>query len=144
MSSFGNQAFLNRSAFDPVKTKLRTPRHLLLIDRVLIDRARNRSTQSIATERPVPDGAGMWTSEIWSMKMGTMQQESISTWLIVSGIVLAIIGLLVKAGLLSWFGHLPGDIRAEGEQYRFYFPLTSMILLSVALSLLVSLLRRFL
>lgn len=78
------------------------------------------------------------------MNMGLMQQESIGNWLIITGIVLAIIGLLAKAGFLSWFGHLPGDIRAEGEQYRFYFPMTSMILLSVALSLLVSLLRRLL
>lgn len=60
------------------------------------------------------------------------------------GFALAAIGLLALIGALSWFGHLPGDIRINGRNVRVYLPLTSMLLASAALSLLVSLLRRFL
>jgi membrane protein implicated in regulation of membrane protease activity len=65
------------------------------------------------------------------------------TWLIVGGIVLIIIGLLANSGLLGWFGRLPGDIRIEREHLRFYFPITTMILLSVLLSALLYLFRKF-
>jgi hypothetical protein len=56
---------------------------------------------------------------------------------------LAVIGLLVLSGALSWFGHLPGDIRIHGRNMRVYVPLTSMLLASALLTLLFSLLRRF-
>ncbi|PTL79424.1 DUF2905 domain-containing protein [Vitiosangium sp. GDMCC 1.1324] len=58
----------------------------------------------------------------------------------VLGVVLLVIGLLVYSGALSWFGRLPGDLRWEGEHTRVYFPLASMLLLSVALSVLLGLL----
>ncbi|WP_233261908.1 DUF2905 domain-containing protein [Vitiosangium sp. GDMCC 1.1324] len=60
--------------------------------------------------------------------------------LMVLGVVLLVIGLLVYSGALSWFGRLPGDLRWEGEHTRVYFPLASMLLLSVALSVLLGLL----
>ena len=60
-----------------------------------------------------------------------------------AGIALIIIGLIAKTGMLSWFGQLPGDIRIEREGFRFYFPLMSMILISVGLSALVAVVRRF-
>ncbi len=59
------------------------------------------------------------------------------------GAVLILVGLLVWSGALNWFGRLPGDIRIEREGVRIYFPLVSMLLLSVAWSLLLYLLRRF-
>jgi membrane protein implicated in regulation of membrane protease activity len=65
------------------------------------------------------------------------------TWLIAAGIVLIIIGVLANSGLLGWFGRLPGDIRIEREHMRFYFPITTMILLSVLLSALLYLFRKF-
>jgi hypothetical protein len=45
---------------------------------------------------------------------------------------------LAKLGL----GHLPGDISFRGERFSFYFPITTCIVLSVALSLLFWLIRR--
>ena len=60
-----------------------------------------------------------------------------------AGIALIIVGLLIYSGGLSWFGRLPGDIRYEDERTRVYIPITSMLLVSVALSLLMYLLRRF-
>ena len=44
--------------------------------------------------------------------------------------------------MLSWFGRLPGDIRIERPHTRIYIPLTSMLLVSVALSLIAAVLRR--
>ena len=68
---------------------------------------------------------------------------SITNWIIGAGTALIIIGLIAKTGVLSWFGQLPGDIRIEREGFRFYFPLMSMILISVGLSALVAVVRRF-
>ena len=44
--------------------------------------------------------------------------------------------------LVTWFGRLPGDIRLERDGFRFYCPVTSMILVSIALSLLVRLFNK--
>jgi hypothetical protein len=65
--------------------------------------------------------------------------------LIITGIILIIACLILyfAGNKLSWLGHLPGDIRVEKENMRFYFPLTTMILVSVLLSLILYLLRKF-
>ena len=68
---------------------------------------------------------------------------SITNWIIGAGFALIIIGLIAKTGVLSWFGQLPGDIHIEREGFQFYFPLMSMILISVGLSALVAVVRRF-
>jgi hypothetical protein len=62
--------------------------------------------------------------------------------LILAGIVLILLGLLAKYGLLGWFGHLPGDVHIKGENGAFYFPVTTMLLLSVVLSALFYWLRQ--
>ena len=62
--------------------------------------------------------------------------------LIVVGLGIALIGLLVWSGGLSWFGRLPGDIRIERETVHIYIPLVSMFLVSVVLSLLMYLINR--
>ena len=56
--------------------------------------------------------------------------------------VLALLGLVVYWGGFSWFGRLPGDIRYESDSTRIYFPITSMILVSLVLTLLANLARR--
>ena len=65
--------------------------------------------------------------------------------LLVLGLVLVALGLiwLYAPWLVGWFGRLPGDIRIEREGFRLYLPLTSMLLVSVALSLLLNLLARW-
>ena len=65
-------------------------------------------------------------------------------WLIVAGMVLVGVGLVVWAGGFAWFGRLPGDLRFEGERSRVYIPITSMILVSLALTVLLNLVRRLL
>lgn len=63
--------------------------------------------------------------------------------LVALGVAVVLVGLLVWSGALSWFGKLPGDVRIERENVRVYFPITSMILISVALTLILNLLQRF-
>jgi hypothetical protein len=64
--------------------------------------------------------------------------------LIIAGIVLIAAGVLVTfAGRLPIrLGHLPGDIRIQGKNSAFYFPITTCILLSAVLSLVMWILRR--
>ena len=57
--------------------------------------------------------------------------------------LLIVIGGLVAIGAFSWFGRLPGDIRIESGNIRVYIPITTMVLLSVVLSLLAAIFRRF-
>jgi hypothetical protein len=63
-------------------------------------------------------------------------------WLIILGVVLIVAGLLwpwiSKLGL----GRLPGDIVVERENFRLYLPITTSILISVALSLILWFLNR--
>ncbi len=69
--------------------------------------------------------------------------RSIGLMVIIGGICLILVGLLIYTGALFWFGRLPGDIRYESEHVRVYVPIVSMLLVSLVLSLLFYLLRRF-
>lgn len=69
--------------------------------------------------------------------------RDIGLLVVVAGAGLVIVGLLIYSGALSWFGRLPGDIRYESDQTRVYIPIVSSLLLSVLLSLIFYLLRRF-
>ena len=72
-----------------------------------------------------------------------MASRSLGLLIVLLGAAVVVIGILVWSGALSWFGRLPGDIRIERQNVKVYFPITSMILLSLALTLLLNLLRRF-
>lgn len=72
-----------------------------------------------------------------------MQNRPLGLVIVVLGLAVAVIGLLVWSGALSWFGRLPGDIRIEKENVKVFFPITSMILISIVLTLVLNLLRRF-
>lgn len=63
-------------------------------------------------------------------------------WLIVVGLVLVAAGLLWPWLASLGLGRLPGDIWIRGSRVSFYFPITTCILLSLALSLLLWLLNR--
>jgi hypothetical protein len=71
-----------------------------------------------------------------------MNSPSAGPLLIVVGLGIALLGLVVWSGGLSWFGRLPGDIRIERDTVRIYIPLVSMFLVSVVLSLLMYLINR--
>ncbi|MHB1224644.1 MAG: DUF2905 domain-containing protein [Gemmatimonadaceae bacterium] len=72
-----------------------------------------------------------------------MARSSAGPMLVAAGAVVILVGLLVWAGAISWFGRLPGDIRIERPNARLYIPITSMVLLSIVLSVLAMIIRRW-
>jgi hypothetical protein len=67
--------------------------------------------------------------------------RSVGFWVAV-GVGVTLVGLAISNGFFSWFGRLPGDIRIETDNTRVFIPITSMLIVSVAVSLLLGLLRR--
>jgi hypothetical protein len=65
-------------------------------------------------------------------------------WLIIVGFVLVAVGAVLHFApwLVNWFGRLPGDFRIETERSKVFVPITSMILLSIALTVLINVFRR--
>lgn len=72
-----------------------------------------------------------------------VQRSPVGLMLITIGVALVVVGVLVWVGALSWFGRLPGDIRVERPGFRFYAPIVSMLILSLVLTALAALVRRF-
>lgn len=71
--------------------------------------------------------------------------ESMGRFLMIAGILLFLVGgALFLAGRFGLpLGRLPGDIRIEGQNGVFYFPLATSILISIALTVLLNLIGRF-
>ena len=65
--------------------------------------------------------------------------------IIVVGIFLVVTGVIIYfwGNKFTWIGRLPGDIRVEKENFRFYFPITTMILISIVVSVLIRLFNKF-
>lgn len=61
---------------------------------------------------------------------------------LIIGIALVAIGALAALGVRLPFGRLPGDIAIEGDRGGFYFPIVTMLVISVILTLIVNFLRR--
>ena len=66
-------------------------------------------------------------------------------WIIIAGILTVLTGIIIYFfhDKLTWLGKLPGDIRVEKENFRFYFPITTMIVISIVITLLINLFRKF-
>jgi hypothetical protein len=60
-------------------------------------------------------------------------------------VFLTVAGLMLwfAADKLSWFGRLPGDIRVEKPGFQFYAPLMTSLVLSIGLTLILWLFKRF-
>lgn len=71
--------------------------------------------------------------------------QNTGKYIIGFGAIIVVVGLLVYFfhDKLHWLGRLPGDIRVEKENFRFYFPLTTMILLSLLLTIIINIIRKF-
>ncbi len=76
----------------------------------------------------------------WILRTG----GPMAKWLIVAGIVLLLIGAALQFApwLFAWFGKLPGDINVESGSVKIFVPITSMLLLSIALTLILNILNR--
>ena len=66
-------------------------------------------------------------------------------YLIIIGILIIIAGaiLWLFGNRIGWLGNLPGDIRIKKENFTFYFPVTTMILVSAIISLILWIIRKF-
>jgi hypothetical protein len=65
-------------------------------------------------------------------------------WIIIIGVFIVLAGIIIYFfhDRLHWIGRLPGDIRIERESFRFYFPLATMIILSLLVTLIVNIIKR--
>lgn len=65
-------------------------------------------------------------------------------YILIAGVVIVIIGAIIYffGDKLHWIGQLPGDIRVEKGAFRFYFPITTMIIFSLLLTLLFNVFKR--
>lgn len=72
-----------------------------------------------------------------------MDQQT-GKYIIASGIFIVIAGVLIYFfhDYFKWLGRLPGDIRIEKENYRFYFPFGTLIVISILITLMVNILKR--
>ena len=70
--------------------------------------------------------------------------QPIGKLLIIGGLGIALVGVIIWlfGNKLNWFGNLPGDIRVERQNFRFYAPIVSMLLVSILLSGILWLIRR--
>ena len=66
-------------------------------------------------------------------------------WVIGIGAIIILIGIIIYFfhDKLNWIGRLPGDIRIEKENFRFYFPIVTMILFSFLGTLIIWIIRKF-
>jgi uncharacterized protein HemY len=67
-------------------------------------------------------------------------------YVILAGCLIIILGIIIYFfhDKLHWIGRLPGDIRIERENFNFYFPVTTMILFSLAAGAVIYFIRKFL
>jgi hypothetical protein len=80
-------------------------------------------------DRPVPTHAG--------------RVRDLGRTLLVLGLVAAAIGaVLLLVPRVPWLGRLPGDIHVERENFTFYFPVVTCLVVSAVVTLLLTLFSR--
>ncbi|EUA15055.1 hypothetical protein I546_1574 [Mycobacterium kansasii 732] len=66
--------------------------------------------------------------------------RNVGPFLVVAGIIIAVLGVLTWVGGLWWVGRLPGDIRIERGNVRIYIPVVSMLVISIVGSIVLTIL----
>jgi hypothetical protein len=91
---------------------------------------------------PLYVAAAVWDGTDGGARRLSSYNDPVNRTLIVIGIVLVAAGLLWKPLSALPLFRLPGDFVIARPGFRFYFPLTSMILISAVVSLILWLFRR--
>jgi len=67
-------------------------------------------------------------------------------YIIAAGILIILVGVMIYffGNKFSWVGSLPGDIKINKPGFKFYFPLTTMLLISAIINVILYLVKRFL
>lgn len=75
-----------------------------------------------------------------------MANSQTGKFIIIAGFIIVAIGIIIYffSNKLNWIGRLPGDIRIERENFRFYFPITTMIIGSILITLIIRIIKRIL
>jgi hypothetical protein len=63
--------------------------------------------------------------------------------IIIIGILIVIVGIVIyfAGDKLNFLGRLPGDIRIEKENFKFYAPITTMLIISIVISILIKIFK---
>ncbi|HZW65033.1 MAG TPA: DUF2905 domain-containing protein [Hanamia sp.] len=72
-----------------------------------------------------------------------MDQQT-GKYILVIGLIIVFIGIIIYFfhDYFRWIGRLPGDIRIEKNNFRFYFPLATMIIVSLVLTILINIFKK--
>jgi hypothetical protein len=73
-----------------------------------------------------------------------MDQQT-GKYILIAGLIIVVAGIIIYFfhDYFKWIGRLPGDIRIEKENFRLYFPLTTMIIFSVVITIIIQIFKRF-
>lgn len=72
-----------------------------------------------------------------------MAVESLGKMLVLIGVVSIVAGaVFIMLGRVPWIGRLPGDIIIRRENFTLYFPVVTMTILSVVLTVIFNLIGR--
>jgi len=65
-------------------------------------------------------------------------------YIIITGVLIVLLGVIIYFfhDKLNWIGRLPGDVRIEKENFKFYFPITTMIIFSVVVTIIIQAIKR--
>jgi len=65
-------------------------------------------------------------------------------YIIIIGAIILLAGIIIYFfhDKLHWIGRLPGDLRIEKENFHFYFPITTLILLNILISIILRVIRK--
>lgn len=60
------------------------------------------------------------------------------------GLIVLVVGIIIYffGDKLGWIGNLPGDFKHEGKNTKIYFPVMTMIILSLIINLVLYLFRK--
>ena len=69
--------------------------------------------------------------------------NDLGKFLVIAGLLLALVGALLWSGIgRGWLGRLPGDIHYSRDNFHFYFPVATCLILSALLTLILWLFRK--
>jgi len=72
-----------------------------------------------------------------------MSFGELGKWLVIAGLGLALLGgVMWLLGRIPFFGNLPGDVRVQTQNFGCFFPLASMIVLSILATIVLNIIIR--
>jgi DUF2905 family protein len=73
-----------------------------------------------------------------------MDQQT-GKYILIAGVIIVAAGIIIYFfhDYFKWIGKLPGDFRIEKQSFRFYFPLATMIIISLLITIIINIFKRF-